>query len=56
VLVFVVLVFDESERVLLGFVLPVVLTKHRAVCGAEMTHPTKLPDSSPDEQLFPSPC
>src|SRR5437773_6723532 len=50
VLVFVVLEFDESERRLLGFMLFLVLTKHRAVWGAEMAHPTL-----PDEQLFPLP-
>jgi hypothetical protein len=32
---------------------PLVFTQNRAVRGAEMTHPTKLPDSARDEQQFP---
>jgi hypothetical protein len=51
VLVFVVLVFDESEHRLLGFMVPVVLAKHGAVWGAEMAHPTKLPGSSPEAAM-----
>jgi hypothetical protein len=44
---------DESERRKLGFMVPLVFTQNRAVRGAEMTHPTKLPDSARDEQQFP---
>ena len=51
VLVFVVLVFDESEHGLLGFMVPVVLANHGAVWGAEMAHPAKLPDSSPEAAM-----
>jgi hypothetical protein len=31
---------------------PIVFTEHRAVRGAKMAHPIKLPDSSSDDQLF----
>ena len=48
---FVVLVFDESEHRLLGFMVPLVLAKHGPVWRAEMAHPAKLPDSSPEAAL-----
>ncbi len=38
-----VLVVDESERPLFGFMVLLVLTKHGAVWRAEMAHPTSYP-------------
>ena len=41
-----VLGFDEAELDLLGFMVGLVQTEHRAVWGAEVAHTSKLAESS----------